>query len=63
MAFRKTNRIEKDDHQVVVPTEKTASSLKEETWDDVLKARIAAELEALTPEQKQRRRESGYFEG
>lgn len=46
MAFRKTNRIEKKDHTVVVPTEKTASSLKEETWNDVLKARIAAELEA-----------------
>lgn len=60
MAFRKTNRIEKDDHQVVPnPNETTASdSLKEASWNDVLKERIDAELEA----QKQRRRESGYSE-
>lgn len=46
MAFRKTNRIEKTDHQVVVPTKNTKSSLKEATWNEVLKARIAAEVEA-----------------
>lgn len=46
MGFVKTNKIEKSDHTVVVPTEDTEDSLKEASWNEVLAARIAAELEA-----------------
>ena len=44
--FIKTNKIEKKDHTVVLnPDETTSESLKEASWNDVLKQRIAAELE------------------
>lgn len=46
MGFIKTNKIEKADHTVVVPDENPEDSLHEATWNEVLAARIAAELEA-----------------
>lgn len=50
MGFIKTNKIEKADHQVVVPTENTEESLREASWNEVLASRIAAELEARDDE-------------
>lgn len=52
MGFIKTNKIEKGDHQVVVPSENPEDSLHEASWNEVLAARIAAELEARKSDDK-----------
>lgn len=54
MAFRKTNKIDKADHKVVEPTKddlQKSAALREDTWDQELRARIAAELEARDPKE------------